>query len=208
MFSKKYQLLYEDSDLIIVNKGPNLISRDDPNSLEALLGYSLAHRLDKQTTGLMIAAKNEWSLNRLLQDFKRRNITKLYQLVVPISRHLLSSGVVNLSLKRNHSNRKMQSFPGGKKEAITYYRVLQKGPKYALVECNIRTGRTHQIRVHMSTLGCPILGDVLYGPKNNIPELMLHASQIEFQHPTSKQMMAFKSDWWSTKIPYLKSYIA
>ncbi len=205
-------IVYEDEDLIVVNKPQGLIVHPAPNInsgtlVNALLYHcknlsgingverpGIVHRIDKDTSGLLVVAKNDLSHKFLSDQFKVHSIRREYvALVHGVMKK--SYGRISNNLGRHPKDRiKMAVVPEGR-NAITDYTVLRRYNKCSLVLCKLHTGRTHQIRVHMSYLGFPIVGDPVYGfKKDNIYNngQLLHARVIGFIHPRSKKYMEFK----------------
>lgn len=205
-------IVYEDGDLIVVNKPQGLIVHPAPNInsgtlVNALLYHcknlsgingverpGIVHRIDKDTSGLLVVAKNDLSHKFLSDQFKVHSIRREYvALVHGVMKK--SYGRVSNNLGRHPKDRiKMAVVPEGR-NAITDYTVLRRYNKCSLVLCKLHTGRTHQIRVHMSYLGFPIVGDPVYGlKKDNVYNngQLLHARVIGFIHPRSKKYMEFK----------------
>lgn len=205
-------IVYEDEDLIVVNKPQGLIVHPAPNInsgtlVNALLYHcknlsgingverpGIVHRIDKDTSGLLVVAKNDLSHKFLSDQFKVHSIRREYvALVHGVMKK--SYGRVSNNLGRHPKDRiKMAVVPEGR-NAITDYTVLRRYNKCSLVLCKLHTGRTHQIRVHMSYLGFPIVGDPVYGlKKDNVYNngQLLHARVIGFIHPRSKKYMEFK----------------
>ena len=225
------EILYEDSDLIVIDKPAGLVVHPAPGNasgtlVNALLSHcgdslsgiggvkrpGIVHRLDKQTSGLMVAAKNDKAHINLSEQFSSRTIERAYQAVVwgvPRPRF----GKIDGNIGRNRNNRKkMAVLPNGGKKAITRYTVLKRFGEFAsLVECNLKTGRTHQIRVHMAEIGHPVIGDSAYGGGisrarraplddqtcNHIRQLdrqALHAFKLGFRHPKSTKLIRYQSN--------------
>jgi 23S rRNA pseudouridine1911/1915/1917 synthase len=223
-------ILYEDEDVLVVDKPPGLVVHPAPgnrdrtlvNALLAHCGDSLAgiggvcrpgivHRLDKDTSGLLVVAKSERAHAGLSSQFGDRTISRTYTAAVwglPAPR----AGEISGNIGRSPADRKkMAVVDGGGKPALTRYRVIRGfGAVAALVECRLETGRTHQIRVHLASIGHPLLGDPLYGrtrtaarlrlvppaiqaPLFGFPRQALHAWRLEFRHPTTGQTVAFET---------------
>lgn len=196
-FDKK-AILFEDEFLLICNK-PSGISCDSNGILVHLARYSkqlkLVHRLDKETTGVLILAKSDASRKMLEELFKERQVEKEYHAVV--------NGLVPFQ-KKQIANRlgKIKEFSGqslygssakGGLEAVTRFSLMKRGKSSSLLACYPETGRTHQIRVHLSELGFPILGDVLYGKELGFRwmpgQLLLHAYRVKFTHPITHEVI-------------------
>ena len=211
-------IVYEDKDIIVVNKPQNMVVHPAPGNpngtlVNALLYHckdslsgingklrpGIVHRIDKDTSGLLIVAKNDPAHNALSEMFKDHSFTRQYHAIVYGSPKD-DEGFVSLAIGRSKKDRKkMMFYPSGTpntKEAKTHYRVLQRFEHYAYLELTLETGRTHQIRVHMLSLGCPVVGDPLYAPgrKNfNLIGQCLHAKNIVFSHPITGEKMFFDS---------------
>ncbi|NCP77398.1 RluA family pseudouridine synthase [Candidatus Gracilibacteria bacterium] len=210
-------IVYEDGDLLIVNKNPGVIVHPGDFKTTELsliaqvqdyLGAklnsltfkpSLIHRIDKDTSGIVMIAKTKPSLDVMLKALQSNKIEKIY-LAVCLGVPPETRGVIKKKLRRlEHAERENKIIidEEGGQTAITHYQVLETGiqGKYSLIECRLETGRMHQIRVHMSSIGCPILGDNIYGDKQEnafakrtygIGRQLLHASRIGFIHPSKK----------------------
>jgi 23S rRNA pseudouridine1911/1915/1917 synthase len=230
-------VVYEDKDLIVIDKPAGLVvhpAAGNPdgtlvNALIAHCGDSLSgvggvarpgivHRLDKDTSGLLIAAKNERAMKSLAKQFANHTIERAYHAVVWGSPRL-GDGVIETQIGRNPFDRKrMGVLRAGGKEARTRYRVIERfgsatRPFASLIECRLETGRTHQIRVHLTHLGHPLIGDASYGRSRqapraktpaeaaayeaivNFPRQALHAYLLGFQHPSLHKTLRFESKW-------------
>jgi 23S rRNA pseudouridine1911/1915/1917 synthase len=233
-FDFESMILFEDNDLIIINKVPGLITHQKPGDqhdevtlVDLTKNYLskngvndvgeegrefIVHRLDRDTAGLMILAKNEVSHASFSQMFKERKIIKRYRGLV-CGNPGISCGVINEFIGRDKTNRMKRFVPVKKnlkyypdaKEAVTHFFVKSSflKNKISLVEFILETGRTHQIRAHMEFMGCPILGDKIYGVdknknivkqvlKNEIQYQMLQSFYLEFDHPATNQRMKFE----------------
>jgi 23S rRNA pseudouridine1911/1915/1917 synthase len=224
-------IIYEDADLLVINKAAGMVVHPAPghredtlvNALLAHCGDSLSgiggvkrpgivHRLDKDTSGLMIVAKNDFAHHALSAQFSDRSLSRTYIAFVWGSPHP-RSGTIQTLLGRHPRNRqKMAVLNQGGRDAVTHYEVLTTVGnsedlrlKISMVQCKLATGRTHQIRVHMGHIGYPLVGDPIYGriPKGapkiwseaviKFPRQALHAKEISFIHPTSGRIMHFTS---------------
>lgn len=208
-------IVYEDEDLVIINKPQDMVVHPAPGNyngtlVNALLFHiknlssingikrpGIVHRLDKDTSGLLIIAKNDKTHKALANDLKDRIVKRVYiALVHGVINN--NTGVINAPIGRHPVDRKrMAVTPKNSKEAITNYKVLERYEKYSLVELSLETGRTHQIRVHMSYINHPIVGDPVYSKgKNqfNLEKQMLHAFKLGFVHPRSGEYMEFTTD--------------
>jgi 23S rRNA pseudouridine1911/1915/1917 synthase len=186
----KFNILYEDDNLLVIDK-PAGVNADDFERR--------VHRLDKDTSGILLIAKNDKSLEFFQKQFKERKVKKKY-LALIVGNIKNQEGVIETLIGRSPKNRQKQKVylpfePGanGKRNAITEYRVLKRFNGFTLIEVTPKTGRKHQIRCHLSYLGHPILGDKLYGFKNQIlpKELkrqFLHASYLKIKLPDGREM--------------------
>lgn len=210
-------ILYEDKDLIVINKPAGLVvhpaaGNPDGTLVNALLHHcgdlsgiggelrpGIVHRLDKETSGCMVVAKHDVAHARLTEQFSGRRITKLY-LAALAGMPAATSGRIQNRIGRHPVDRKRMAvlFDGAGKEAVTEWKLIGSHQGCALVLCRLLTGRTHQIRVHMKEcLFAPILGDALYGRRSREPvatgRLMLHAWRLAFEHPITLMPMAFEA---------------
>lgn len=217
------EILFEDSDLAVINKPSGLVCHSGAGNKTGTLVNALlfrmgslrtgdpqrpgiVHRLDKLTSGVMLIAKNIWTHRMLSQQFKNRLVKKEY-LAMVYGRPTPSSGTINIPLGRDPINRKKISTRAHRRRsAVTHYSMVEHYSSVSLLEIKIETGRTHQIRVHLSQKGHPVIGDVLYGGNRikNLPaELFsaakqmqrpfLHSHRLTFQHPRTKEMLSFIS---------------
>ena len=211
-------IVYEDDSLLVVNKPQGMVVHPAYGNFEgtlvnALMGHcreslsqingiirpGIVHRIDKDTSGLLLIAKDNETHLSLAQQIKDHSVNRRY-MAVTIGVVKEEEGTVNAPIGRDPKNRKKMAIVyQNSKEAITHYRVMERFEGYTLIECKLETGRTHQIRVHMASLNKPILGDPVYGPKNNkrFPHLigqLLHAYQIGFIHPKTGEYMEFSKE--------------
>lgn len=210
-------ILYEDADILVLNKPPGLVvhpaaKRETGTLVHALLHHchdlagiggelrpGIVHRLDKDTSGVMVVAKNETALTRLAQQFKARTVKKKY---IALVRGVVTppEGAIETLIGRHPQHRKKMSakVPRGR-TARTRYRTLEVFPNAAWLSVMIETGRTHQIRVHMAHYGHPILGDPLYGRARTLCDgtpvhrQMLHAATLCIRHPVTRQELEFEA---------------
>ncbi len=212
------EILFEDKDILVLNKPPGLVvhpaaGNPDGTLVNALLHHcddlsgiggemrpGIVHRLDKDTSGCMVVAKNDISHRRLSEAFAERRMSKIYLAVINGVPKEKSGRVQNL-IGRHPVDRKRMAvlYDGAGKEAVTEWEQLSVYKDCALIRCKLLTGRTHQIRVHMKeSLGFPILGDPIYGhpSRQKIPStrLMLHAWKLSLQHPIHDQPMSFEAN--------------
>lgn len=207
-------IIYEDDDLLVVNKPKGMVvhpahSNYNGTLVNALLyhcGESLSgingvirpgivHRIDKNTSGLLIVAKNDRSHLHLAEQIKEHSFTREYE-AIAAGYFRETSGIINAPIGRHKTDRKkMCVTPENSRHAVTHYSVIKQYGGYAHVKLRLETGRTHQIRVHLSYIGHSVLGDDVYGkPYKNIDGQCLHARKIGFIHPTTSEYMEFTSE--------------
>ena len=205
-------IFYEDEDLLIINKASGMLvhpaqSNYSGTLVNALLGYSrelsdvnskirpgIVHRLDQETSGLMVVAKDNRTHVRLARQFQKHQVRKRYTALV--EGHVeFDGGKIDAPLGRNifHREKKAVQFDDDAKDAVTYYKVIKASGGATLIALFPETGRTHQLRVHMAHIGHPILGDEKYGKKNTFPRLALHAHCLAFTHPRTKVPVEFSA---------------
>lgn len=204
-------IIYEDDYIIIINKPRNMVvhpaAGNEENTLvNALLNHcklsminserpGIVHRLDKDTTGLIICAKDDETHLKLVDMFSKRDICKKY-LAICNGSFSKESGFIDKPIGRDEKDRKKMSVKSKSgKEALTEYNILTSNLKYSLVDVTLHTGRTHQIRVHFSSLNHPIVGDDTYGNKNEKIKAngqMLHSYYLEFLHPITNEKLQFR----------------
>lgn len=207
-------IVYEDSDLLVVNKAQGMVVHPaagnwDNTLVNALLFHcagnlsgingelrpGIVHRLDKDTSGLMVVAKNDAAHHGLAEQIAEHSVRRVYHAV--ILGHLKEQeGTVDAPIGRHKTDRKKMCVTTDGREAITHYRVLREYPGFSYVECRLETGRTHQIRVHMAHLGHPIAGDPVYGrkDKSGLSAQCLHSKTITFVHPITGEELLFESE--------------
>ncbi len=207
----KIDIVYEDSDIAVINKQAGLVVHPahghysgtlvnailyhikDLSGINGEIRPGIVHRLDKDTSGLIIIAKNDKVHTALTEMFQEKKIRKTY-LAILKGKLNKTEGKVVTQIGRDKNDRKkmtvIDDITKGK-NAITNYKVVSQNNLFTLVKVNIETGRTHQIRVHMRHLGYPILGDSVYGRKDNEKRQMLHAYKLEFLHPVTGHQMEF-----------------
>ena len=204
------EVLYEDNDIIVVNKPKGLVvhpanGNPDGTLVNALMKIckgtlsgiggeirpGIVHRLDKDTSGVLIVAKNDKAHLALCKQIKNREVKKTY---LALTRGIIkeNEATINMPIGRSTTDRKKMAVVKTGKEAITHFKVLERFKENTLLEINLETGRTHQIRVHLSQIGYPIVGDMVYSNGKNkfgVQGQMLHAWKIKFMHPiTGKEM--------------------
>ena len=205
-------ILYQDADVVVVNKESGMVVHPAGNEsgtlVNALLYHvhdlsgiggemrpGIVHRLDKDTSGLILIAKNDAAHAALSEQFKQRTMEKHYRAVAHGS-FSKGEGLIDAPIGRHPIDRKKMAInEKNGKPAVTHYQVLDHlNRKFNYIACNLETGRTHQIRVHMSSIGHPILGDTVYGPQKSPYALTgqtLHAKTLGFIHPTTKKYVEF-----------------
>lgn len=207
-------IVYEDSDVIVVNKPQGMVVHpasgvytgtlvnallnhcSDLSGINGITRPGIVHRIDKDTSGILVVAKNDKSHNKLAEQLKDHSMTRVYTaLIEGILKE--EDGIIDKPLGRHPVERiKISVIKDGKK-AVTHYRVLERFKNNTLVECVLETGRTHQIRVHMAYIGHPLVGDPVYGYKKqrfNLNGQMLHAKKLGFIHPSTNEYIEFMSD--------------
>jgi 23S rRNA pseudouridine1911/1915/1917 synthase len=213
--SMALEVVHEDADVLVLNKPAGLVVHPAPGNwsgtlLNGLLGRDpsaarlpragIVHRLDKDTSGLMVVARTRQAMDRLVQAIAARRVRRQYLAVGHRCWNGSQIRQVDASVGRDPRNRLRMSVVDlslhAGKTASTQIRLLHNGEACCLVECTLQTGRTHQIRVHMASLGHPLLGDVLYGgvPLAGLQRQALHAYRLAFEHPNSGRMLSFSSD--------------
>lgn len=202
-------IVYEDDDVLVVNKPQGMVvhpaAGHASNTLvNALLFHSplsqingnlrpgIVHRIDKDTSGLLMVAKNDSAHQALSEQLKNKtNIRKYFALVHGEFKE--NRGTITAPIGRSPKDRKKQAIVPGGRDAITHFKVVERFANYTLIECQLETGRTHQIRVHMKYINHPVVGDPLYGPNKTIKGngQFLHAKELGFVHPKTEQLMDF-----------------
>ncbi len=207
-------IVYEDDDLLVINKPQGMVVHPAPGNytgtlvnalmfhcrgnLSAINGVirpGIVHRIDKDTSGLLVVAKNNDSHAVLSEQIKDKKAVRKYYALV--NGRVKEGGIVNKPIARHPKDRKKMAIVAGGREAVTHYSVLESYDRYTLLECVLETGRTHQIRVHMASLGHSIVGDKTYGIAKEEFKLegqLLHAKTIGFNHPKNGEYMEFSSD--------------
>lgn len=209
-------ILYEDEDVILINKPKDMVVHPCPgrysgtlvngllahckeqlSGINGVLRPGIVHRIDKDTTGVLVVCKNDMAHRSLAEQLKEHSITRKYEAIV-YNNFSEDEGVIDAPIGRNPADRKKMAveYKNGKR-AVTHYRVLDHlNRQFNYVECQLETGRTHQIRVHMASIGHPLLGDEIYGPKNGRKGLKgqcLHARVLGFIHPRTGKYMEFEA---------------
>ena len=218
-------VVYEDGDVIVVNKPKGMVvhpaagnpdgtlvnallyhCRDSLSGIGGVLRPGIVHRIDKDTEGLLVVAKNDPSHLFLAQQIKEHKVSRIYY-AIAIGNFNEDSGTVNAPIGRHPTDRKKMAVirDGGQRSrhAVTHWSVVERFGRYTLIRCELETGRTHQIRVHMAYVGHPLLGDTVYGGggtgfesrhKGLVSGQCLCATELRLTHPTTKEEMTFKVD--------------
>ena len=209
------EILYEDNDIIVVNKPKGLVvhpanGNPDGTLVNAIMAIckgtlsgiggekrpGIVHRLDKDTSGLLIVAKNDKAHLKMSEQIKNHEVKKTYiALVRGVFKE--NEATIDMPIGRSPSDRKKMAVNKNGKNAITHIKVLKRFDKYTLLRVNIETGRTHQIRVHLSHIGYPIVGDYTYSNGKNEFDVIgqcLHAQKLEFKHPITQKDMCLEAE--------------
>jgi 23S rRNA pseudouridine1911/1915/1917 synthase len=205
-------IYYEDADVLVVNKPRGMVVHPAPGHMRgtlvnALLAHckdlsgingvlrpGIVHRIDKDTSGLLMVAKNDLAHESLVNQLVNKTVTRKYEAIVHgVIPH--DYGTIDAPIGRDPRDRQSMAVVENGKEAVTHFRVLERFEHYTFVECQLETGRTHQIRVHMKYIGYPLAGDPKYGPRKTLPldGQALHAGVLGFHHPRTGEYMQFKA---------------
>lgn len=208
-------IVYEDGDLLVVNKPRGMVVHPAAgnetgtlvnalvfhcegrlSSINGVIRPGIVHRIDKDTSGLLVVAKNDMAHDSLSKQLAAHSITRRYEALV-FNNFQQDEGTVDAPIGRDPKNRLRQAVTEqNSKHAVTHWRVKERLGRYTLIEARLETGRTHQIRVHMSYINHPLVGDMIYGPKKqpfNIEGQLLHAEILGFIHPRTEEYMEFES---------------
>ncbi len=207
-------ILYEDNDLLFVNKPKGMVvhpahgnyegtlvnailshCKDSLSGINGVIRPGIVHRIDKDTSGVLVIAKNDISHNHLAKQFKDHTINRVY---IALVRGIINEndGTIDMPIARSKKDRKKMAVDINGKRAVTHFKVLKRYRKYTLIELKLETGRTHQIRVHMAQIGYPLIGDEIYSNgKNefNIKGQMLHAQTLGLIHPVTEEYIEYKA---------------
>ncbi|MDY4835390.1 MAG: RluA family pseudouridine synthase [Frisingicoccus sp.] len=209
-------ILYEDSDVLLVNKPKDMVvhpsaghitgtlvnallyhCKDSLSSINGVMRPGIVHRIDKDTTGILIICKNDKSHNCIAEQLKVHSITRRYHALV-WNNITDDTGTIDAPIGRHPVDRKKMAINHKNgKQAVTHYKVLERFGQYTYIQCELETGRTHQIRVHMASIGHPLVGDPVYGPAKQpfkTDGQMLHAKVFGFIHPSTNEYMEFETD--------------
>lgn len=206
-------IYYEDADVLVVNKPRGMVVHPAPGHMRgtlvnALLAHchdlsgingvlrpGIVHRIDKDTSGLLMVAKNDMAHQALVDQLVKKTVTRKYKAIVHgVIPH--DYGTIDAPIGRDKRDRKkMTVTEENGKEAVTHFRVLERFRQYTFIECQLETGRTHQIRVHMKYIGYPLAGDPQYGPRKTLPidGQALHAGVLGFNHPRTGEYLEFEA---------------
>ena len=206
------EVVFEDPHIVVVDKPAGLTVHPAPGNLDstlanAVLAHSpeiegvggerrpgIVHRLDKDTSGLIVVAKTSASHETLSRQFANRNVTKIYHALVHGS-PIEAEAIIDAPIGRDRGDRQRMAIVSTGRNAITRYKILQSIGAYSLLEIRPQTGRTHQIRVHLASVGYPVVGDQKYGRiTTTLKRHFLHATALEFIHPVTKELLKFRSE--------------
>lgn len=207
-------IVYEDDDIVIINKSQGMVVHPAPGNysgtlVNALLHHcrdlsgingvirpGIVHRIDKDTTGILVIAKNDNAHNKLAEQLADHSMDRTYYAIVEgVVKE--DTGIVNKPIGRDPKTRVKMAIVKDGKRAVTHYEVIERFERNTLIKCNLETGRTHQIRVHMAHIGHPLVGDPVYGYKKqrfNLEGQALHAKSLGFIHPTTGKYVFFDSE--------------
>lgn len=206
-------IVYEDEDVLVVNKPSGMVVHpsaghtqgtlvnglmhhcDDLSGINGVMRPGIVHRIDKDTSGLLMVAKNDKAHISLVNQLVDKSVTRVYKALV--HGHIPHDhGTIDAPIGRDQRDRQKMAVVDNGKQAVTHFKVLERFGKYTLVECRLETGRTHQIRVHMKYIDHPLAGDPKYGPRKTIDfgGQVLHAGTIGFIHPTSEEYLEFSAE--------------
>ena len=223
-------IIFEDDSIIVINKPKNLVvhpaagnwegtlvnallyhCRDSLSDINGVRRPGIVHRIDKDTTGLLVIAKSNEAHLSLSEQLKKHQIQRIYETIVD-GRIEKDSGKISAPIGRHPINRKKMSVNvKNGKPAVTHFKVLERFKSHTYIQCELETGRTHQIRVHMSYIGHPITGDEVYGKKFNLADTdgqALHARFLKLKHPVSNEDMVFEAplpDYFTALINRLRN---
>ena len=209
-------IVYEDDDIIVINKPKGMVvhpapghtsgtlvnalmyhCKDSLSSINVVLRPGIVHRIDMDTTGLLVACKSDQAHRVLSDKFKVHDIHRVYTAIV-YNQFATDEGTINKPIARHKTDRKKMAIDSNGRHAVTHYRVIERlKQNFSLVECELETGRTHQIRVHMASINHPLLGDEVYGPKQKpfaTQGQVLHAGVLGFDHPITGEYMEWHAD--------------
>ncbi|WP_370296924.1 RluA family pseudouridine synthase [Rossellomorea marisflavi] len=206
-------IAYEDQDVIVVNKPKGMVVHPAPghssgtmvnglmhhckdlSGINGVMRPGIVHRIDKDTSGLLMVAKNDKAHEHLVNQLVEKTVTRKYTAIVH-GNIPHEYGTIDAPIGRDPKDRQSMTVVDNGKKAVTHFRVLDRYEDFTLVECELETGRTHQIRVHMKYIGYPLAGDPKYGPRKTLPlnGQALHAGTLGFVHPRTGEYMEFHAD--------------
>lgn len=209
-------VVYEDKDIIVIDKPKGMVvhpapghtsgtlvnalmyhCKDSLSTINGVIRPGIVHRIDMDTTGLLLICKSDDAHRVMADKFKEHDINRVYTAIV-YNRFSEQEGTIDKPIARNKTDRKKMSIDMSGRRAVTHYKVIKElKNNFSLIECRLETGRTHQIRVHMASINHPLLGDEVYGPKNKpfkTDGQVLHAGTLGFEHPITGKYMEFKSE--------------
>lgn len=208
-------IVYEDEDIIVINKPQGMVVHPAPghysgtlvnallyhcgdnlSNMNGIMRPGIVHRIDKDTSGLLVVAKNNKSHEILANQFKEHTNTRKYRAIV-VGNIKEEEAAIDAPIGRHPIDRLKRAVINNGKHAVTHFKVLNRFKNYTYIEARLETGRTHQIRVHLSYIGNPLLGDPIYGPKSskfNLKGQILHAKVLGFIHPSKGEYMEFVSE--------------
>lgn len=224
------EILYEDKDVLLINKPKQMVVHpaaghysgtlvnaimyhcgSELSGINGVMRPGIVHRIDMDTTGSLVICKNDMSHQKLSEQLKKHSINRIYEAIVH-GNIKEDEGTVNAPIGRHPTDRKKMSIHAKNgREAITHYKVLERFGNYTYIQCKLETGRTHQIRVHMSSIGHPLVGDIVYGPAkcpfSNLQGQTLHAKTLGFIHPSTNEYLEVNAplpDYFVTLLNKLK----
>lgn len=224
-----FEIVYEDHDIIVICKPPGLVVHpaagnmtgtlvhgllyhcNDLTGINGSLRPGIVHRLDKDTSGLMVVAKNNAAQLSLVKQFKDRRVHKVYHAVVDGILPKKTGTIATLIGRHPVDRKKMAVLSRGGRESVTHWKTIESFDNYSLLEINLETGRTHQIRVHLAHIGLPIVGDSVYGVRKHLSRYremgvnrqFLHSCKLEFFHPLNNELMEFSAPIYADMSDFL-----
>lgn len=215
------EIVFEDADILVINKPAGLVvhpgagvqsgtlvnallahCKDSLSGISGTVRPGIVHRLDKDTSGLLVVAKNDKAQQQLSAQISSRQAKRVY-LALLEGQPPASNGVIDKAIGRHKTQRKKMAITDDGRQAITHFELQKSWKKFSLVRVSLKTGRTHQIRVHMSSLNCPVVGDIVYNRKSTgsldarhklgLKGQALHATYLSFRHPSSGQLLEFEA---------------
>jgi 23S rRNA pseudouridine1911/1915/1917 synthase len=206
-------IIYEDSDIVVINKPQGMVVHpavgnysgtlvnallnhcDQLSGINGKIRPGIVHRIDKDTSGLLVVAKNDFAHLNLSKQIQNKTVSRVY-LAIAEDNIKTDKGTISAPISRHPVDRKRMAVVKGGRQAVTHYRVLERFGNYTFLELELETGRTHQIRVHLNYLGHPIIGDPVYGRRNqkyNLEGQALHAYKLVLFHPRTNEQMSFQA---------------